>query len=125
MPSEQERRRWQRLERRLDAAADPRCAHPRAATGPMSSLLTRAAHPLGPPIAAPCCSSACPLAPQCDTHDTACGKIGFADWLPFDAKLAAAVKAAGGEAMYSLGATWLAMTAPPDPPPEPPPDPPP
>jgi hypothetical protein len=49
---------------------------------------------------------------------------GFADWLPYDKKLATAVKVAGGEAMYSLGVTWLAATQPPDPvtspmPPEP------
>jgi hypothetical protein len=34
---------------------------------------------------------------------------GFADWAPFDAPLAAAIKAAGGEAAFSLGASWLAM----------------
>jgi hypothetical protein len=49
-------------------------------------------------------------------------KRGFADWLPYNKKLAASVKAAGGEAMFSLGATWLGMaTPPPAPPPSPPP----
>jgi hypothetical protein len=30
------------------------------------------------PTGAPCCSSACPLAPQCDTHDTAIAEFNVA-----------------------------------------------
>ncbi len=47
----------------------------------------------------------------------------FSDWLPYNTKLAAAVKAAGGTAMYSLGATWLAMSRVPQPVPTPIPEP--
>lgn len=44
---------------------------------------------------------------------------GFADWAPYDAPLAAAIKAAGGEGAFSLGATWLGMNSPiPEPPPQ-------
>jgi hypothetical protein len=34
---------------------------------------------------------------------------GFADWSPYDVPLAAAIKAAGGAAAFSLGAAWLVM----------------